>query len=88
MATEPDKSVTEFLGALVRDEWIAWAKEQPDITEHPHWLTEWEKLSERDREVDRRIGMRVAQFVLDRALRKVRFNTERTLNRLLEGDVE
>ena len=82
------EDLPEFLGTLVREEWIAWAKGQSDIAQHQNWLTAWEDLSERDREVDRRIGMRVAAFVRDRALRKVRYATERTLHRLLEGDVE
>lgn len=43
-------------GRRVRDIWIAWAKEQPDVADHPHWLTPWEDLDEEVREVDRRIG--------------------------------
>lgn len=40
-------------GRLVREVWIAWAKEQP--APKPSWLVEWDGLSEPDREVDRRI---------------------------------
>jgi len=40
-------------GRLVRDVWIAWAKEQPNPK--PSWLVEWDGLSEPDKEVDRRI---------------------------------
>lgn len=46
----------EALGRKVRDEWIAWAKEQPNPK--PSWLVPWEGLSEPDRDVDRRIGLR------------------------------
>ena len=48
----------EFLGRLVRMEWVKWAREQDDPK--PHWLEPWEALSEPMREVDRRIGERVA----------------------------
>lgn len=44
----------EALGRVVREVWIAWAKEQP--APKPSWLVPWEDLSESDREVDRRIG--------------------------------
>ncbi len=50
----PDR---EALGRLVRDEWIAWAREQDNPK--PSWLAPWEELSEPDREVDRRIGERL-----------------------------
>jgi hypothetical protein len=43
------------VGKLVREVWIAWAREQPDVSEHPSWLVPWAELPERDREVDRRI---------------------------------
>jgi len=49
----------EKLGESVRREWAAWAREQPDVAEHPHWLMPWAELAERDREVDRRIGERL-----------------------------
>lgn len=52
----------ELLGQLVRDEWIAWAKEQPNPK--ASWLVPWEKLSEPDKEVDRRIGERIFNFTL------------------------
>lgn len=42
-------------GQLVRETWIAWAREQPDVAQHPSWLVPWNELPERDREVDRRI---------------------------------
>lgn len=48
----------EELGRLVREVWIEWAKEQPNPK--PSWLVPWEDLSEPDREVDRRIGERLA----------------------------
>jgi hypothetical protein len=50
----------ESLGRLVREVWVKWAREQPDVGEHPNWVLPWEALGERDREVDRRIGQAVA----------------------------
>ena len=47
----------EALGEMVREEWIAWAKEQPDPK--PSWLVPWDGLAEPDKEVDRRIGERL-----------------------------
>lgn len=54
----PPASDREALGRLVREVWIAWAREQPNPK--PSWLVPWEGLSEPDREVDRRIGERLA----------------------------
>lgn len=51
----------EALGRLVRETWVAWAREQADAK--PSWLLPWEELAERDREVDMRIGEAVAAFV-------------------------
>lgn len=48
----------EELGQIVRDEWIAWAREQQNPK--PSWLMPWESLSEPSKEVDRRIGVRIA----------------------------
>jgi hypothetical protein len=48
----------EFLGRLVRKVWIEWASEQP--IQKPSWLVPWDGLAEPDREVDRRIGEKVA----------------------------
>lgn len=48
----------EFLGKLVRMTWVEWAREQEDPK--PHWLEPWSALDEPMREVDRRIGERVA----------------------------
>lgn len=50
-------------GKLVRRIWIEWAKEQPDHASS--WLVPWEKLSEPDREVDRRVFEGVARNVLN-----------------------
>jgi hypothetical protein len=44
----------DALGKAVRAEWVKWAQEQEDPK--PSWLVEWEWLSERDKEVDRRIA--------------------------------
>lgn len=68
-----DAAARERLGMRVRATWIAWAKEQSDIAEHPHWLTEWDQLSERDKEVDRRIGEDIAMNAAnDLALENIR----------------
>lgn len=48
----------EDLGRLVRETWIAWAREQTDPK--PSWLTGWDELDDGQREVDRRIGAAVA----------------------------
>jgi hypothetical protein len=48
----------EALGQIVREVWIAWAKEQPAPKDS--WLVPWDGLSEPDKEVDRRIGEQVA----------------------------
>ena len=53
----------EFLGQIVREEWIAWAKEQP--SPKASWLQQWQELTEPEREVDRRIGERVYSLALD-----------------------
>jgi hypothetical protein len=48
----------EALGRKVREVWIDWATQQ--LNPKASWLVPWEGLSEPDREVDRRIGERVA----------------------------
>lgn len=48
----------EFLGRMVRTVWVEWAKEQPNPK--ASWLQPWEALTEPEREVDRRIGERIA----------------------------
>lgn len=71
-ATPPQRPVTEWpgdeerevLGKLVRLEWMDWAREHPQPK--PSWLTPWEELTEPEREVDRRIGERIA-FTVRRA---------------------
>jgi hypothetical protein len=45
----------EALGRLVREVWVAWARDQPDAK--PTWLVGWDDLPTRDQEVDRRIGL-------------------------------
>jgi hypothetical protein len=49
----------EPLGRIVRDTWVAWAREQPNPK--PSWLTGWEELDDGQREVDMRIGDAVAR---------------------------
>jgi len=36
----------EQAGMLVREVWLVWAAKQPDVHEHPSWLTSWEDLPE------------------------------------------
>lgn len=55
MTTE--EALRERVGREVRRVWVAWAREQPDPK--PSWLVPWEALGEADREVDRRIGLRL-----------------------------
>src|SRR5690606_35656299 len=51
----------DALGRVVREAWIAWAREQP--SPKPSWLVPYDELSEADREADRRIGDAVAAVV-------------------------
>jgi hypothetical protein len=77
----------EFLGKLVRSTWVEWAREQDDPK--PHWLEPWEALNEPMREVDRRIGERVAgvaEALADREIERLEDEVERV--RLLSQDVE
>ncbi len=62
---EKPKTANEFRewgGKLVREVWLQWASEQPDVGDHPNWLKSWAELSERDREVDRRIATALAFY--------------------------
>lgn len=52
------------LGKIVREVWVWWAKRQPDISDHPNWLTPWEELSPRDREVDIQIASAIKVLVV------------------------
>ncbi len=56
----PDSDLREFLGKLVRAEWVKWAREQP--SPKPSWLQSWDELTEPEREVDRRIGEAIWRF--------------------------
>lgn len=58
-----DQNDAEQLGRVVREAWVAWAREQPDVSDHPSWLVPWEQLSERDKDVDRRIALAVLAAV-------------------------
>jgi hypothetical protein len=60
MNNDSKASDREFLGRMVRDIWIEWAKKQP--APKPSWLKPWEDLSEPDREVDRLIGEGIAAY--------------------------
>lgn len=48
----------EQLGRMVREVWVAAAREHPDPK--PSWLVPWDELGEWDKEVGRRIGEAVA----------------------------
>jgi hypothetical protein len=52
----------ELLGRTVRLAWVSWAFEQTDVDQHPSWTVPWDGLSERDKEVDRRIGERLYEM--------------------------
>lgn len=52
----------ELLGRIVRETWVDWARRQPEPKQS--WLTSWDDLEERFKEVDRRIGGQVARVVL------------------------
>ena len=54
----------ESLGRIVRETWVAWALEQPDVGDHPSWVKPWGDLPGRDKEVDMRIGSAVAARAL------------------------
>lgn len=61
----------EPLGRIVRETWVAWAREQPNPKRD--WLTGWDELDDGQREVDMRIGSAVAaQAVVDAGLRNDR----------------
>jgi hypothetical protein len=61
----------EPYGRIVRETWVAWAKEQPDPK--GSWLTGWDELDAGQREVDKRIGSAVAtQAVYDAELENTR----------------
>lgn len=49
----------EELGRVVRETWVAWAREQPDCK--PSWLVPWDELDAGQREVDMRIGAGVVK---------------------------
>lgn len=55
------RDIRETLGRIVRDAWIAWAKEQPETKDS--WFSPWEELGEPFKEADRRIGMAVLDFL-------------------------
>jgi hypothetical protein len=65
----------EALGRLVRETWVAWAKEQ--YRPKPSWLLPWEDLDNGQREVDMRIGSAVAaQAVADAELGNERMKAQ------------
>lgn len=53
----------EKLGELVRMVWVECARKSPDPK--PAHLTPWADLDEWNKEVDRRIGEHIAQYVLE-----------------------
>jgi len=57
-------ALRERLGKVVRDAWIAWAKEQKETKDS--WFSPWEELAEPFKEADRRIGQAVMQEIVKR----------------------
>lgn len=57
LAAQEDERHCDNLGRIVREMWIAWAKEQP--LPKPSWLVPYDQLSEPDKEADRLIGKRL-----------------------------
>lgn len=70
--TDPARPSDDELGREVRDAWVAWAREQPDVAEHPSWLVPWEGLAERDKDADRRIGRALFSTGVVTAMRTLR----------------
>ena len=65
----------EPLGRIVRETWVAWAREQ--YRPKPSWLLLWEELDNGQREVDMRIGAAVAvRAVADAKLRNERLEAQ------------
>ena len=65
----------EPLGRIVRETWVAWAREQ--YRPKPSWLLLWEELDNGQREVDMRIGAAVAvRAVADAKLRNDRLEAQ------------
>jgi hypothetical protein len=51
-------TLREYLGSVVRETWIHWARVQPNAK--PSWVVPYEELREPDKEVDRQIGVDIA----------------------------
>jgi hypothetical protein len=51
---------------MVRDTWVAWAREQPDPK--PSWLVPWDDLDDGQRAVDVMIGRELFNFGLTTAI--------------------
>lgn len=60
----------EELGRIVRETWVAWAREQAVLK--PSWLVPWDELDPGQREVDMRIGEAVARATGALAPRELR----------------
>ena len=57
-------NLRERLGRVVRDAWVAWAKEQKETKDS--WFSPWEELGEPFKEADRRIGQAVMDAIVKR----------------------
>ncbi len=53
----------EVLGMTVRAAWVDWARAQPNPRES--WVIPWDSLADEIKEVDRRVGESVEEYVLD-----------------------
>jgi len=56
----------EELGKIVREVWVAWAKQNPKLKDRlkPEYLVQFDDLDEDDKECNRLIGEAVANAIL------------------------
>jgi hypothetical protein len=66
-------NLRERLGRVVREAWIAWAKEQKETKDS--WLSPWEELAEPFKEADRRIGQAVLDTITGGGAQRGEFAT-------------
>lgn len=61
----------EWVAGRIRDGWSYGAQRDDELKQHP-CLVEYDKLSEAEREYDRRTAMRVIEFIRSQGFRIVR----------------